>query len=260
VVWDHEAAGSNPVTPSGAISDIRVPHGKRATAEDHARPEMKPRLFALFLSALPVLLAAGLWAQSSPTPGNSPIPAARAELPAALPAASPSPTAPIEPPSLIPPNILPPPGALPKSPIAPELEKLNDLFKQTSLGKIADEQRLHLQMVTLETQIRNDSELHALRTAADAAKTDLERRHRLKTYYEAYYGKLHQLATTPDLQSYLVAQKAAHQLTLLQPHVRHQTDEAAATALFKEGAAAAVVAPVQAPTPVQARATQKLHP
>ena len=221
---------------------------------------MKPRFFALFLCALPVLLSAGLWAQSSPTPGSTPIQAAHAELPAALPAASPSPTAPIEPPSLIPPNILPPPEALPKLPISPELQKLNDLFKESSLGKLADEQRLHLQMVTLETRIRNDAELHALRAAADAARTDLERRHRLKNYYEAYYGKLHQLATTPDLQGYLVAQKAAHQMTLLQPRVRHQTDEAAAAALAKEAAAASVIAPVKAPTPVQARATQKVRP
>jgi hypothetical protein len=176
-----------------------------------------------------------------------------------LPAASPSPTAPIEPPSLIPPNLLPAPGALPKMPAAPELQQLNDLFKQSSLGKLADEHRLHLQMVALETRIRNDAGLHALRADADAAKTDLERRHRLKIYYEAYYGKLRQMATTPDLQGYLIAQKDTHEIGLLQPRVRHQTDEAVAAALAKEAAAQAAIAPTAKPlpTPVQARANQR---
>jgi hypothetical protein len=225
---------------------------------------MKPKLIALLLCALPILFGEVLWAQSpspSPTPADTSAEPARAELPGVPPAASPSPTAPIEPASLIPPNILPPPGALPKMPTAPELDKLNDFFKNTSLGKLADEQRLHLQMVALETRIRNDAGLHALRANADVARTDLERRHRLKIYYEAYYGKLRQMATTPDLQGYLVAQKAAHQMSLLQPRVRHQTDEAAAAALAKEISQSAVgPAAVPLPTPVQVKASQKLHP
>jgi hypothetical protein len=228
---------------------------------------MKAKFAALLFCALPILFVAALRGQSSsPTPTPAPVPSnasgatSPAELPAVLPQASPSPTAAIEPPSLIPPNLLPPPEALPKVPAAPELQMLNDFFKQTSLGKVADEKRLHLELARLETRIRNDQTLHALRAAADTAPTDLERRHRLKTYYEAYYGKLRALATAPDLQGYIVAQKASHQMTLLQPHVRHQTDEAAAAALAKEAAQASVVAPAKPlPTPVQARAGQKVH-
>jgi hypothetical protein len=226
-------------------------------------PEMKRKFGALLLCALPILFAAALCGQSpAPGPANTPAQTRSAELPSVLPEASPSPTAPIEPPSLIPPNILPPPGALPKVPAAPELQMLNDLFKQTSLGKLADEKRLHLELAQLETQIRNDPGLHALRASADTAHTDLERRHRLRSYYEAYYGKLRGLTTAPDLQGYIVAQKASHQLALLQPHVRHQTDEAAAAALYKEGAQATTgPTPRALPTPVQARAGQKaLHP
>ena len=44
---------------------------------------------------------------------------------------------------------------------------LNDYFKQTSLGKVADEYRLHLQMAALETHIRNDTDLHEARASAD---------------------------------------------------------------------------------------------
>ena len=144
-------------------------------------------------------------AQSSPPPDESP--AQTANTQAAASTASPSPTVPIEPPSLIPPNILPAPDSLPKIPAAHELQQLNAFFKQTSLGKAADEHRLHLQMVALETRIRNDEDLHALKATAMKAPTDLERRHWLKGYYQLYYKKLRALATTPDLKAYLDAGK-----------------------------------------------------
>ena len=140
----------------------------------------------------------------------------------------------VEPPSLIPPNILPPPGTLPEIPSAPELQQLSTLFKQSSLGKAADEYRLHLQMTKLEVQIRNDQDLHDLKADAGRASTDLERRHRLRTYYERYYEKLRARTDSPDLKAYLTAQEANHELPLLQPRVRHQSDEAAAAELVKK--------------------------
>lgn len=206
---------------------------------------------------LALMLASGgvLWAQSSPAPETSLAEAVKAEVSASP---SPSPTvAEVEPPSLIPANILPPPAGLPPIPAAPELEQLNSFFKQTSLGKAADEHRLHLQMSELETRIRNDEQLHALKAAALQAPTDLERRHRLRTYYEVYFKKLGGLATTPDLKAYLVTQKAAHELILLQPRVRHETDEAEAAALVQAKAGASVA---PAPTPDQARASEALRP
>ncbi len=203
-----------------------------------------------------IALSGAVRAQSSPSPANPSVQAADAE--AITPAAAPSPSAtvPVEPPSLIPPNILPAPETLPKIPDAPALELLNSYFKSTSLGKAADEHRLHLQMVALEARIRNDADLHALKASALRAPTDLERRHRLKAYYEQYYGKLRSLATTPDLKAYLDAQKAAHQLTLLQPRVRHESDEAEAAALAKASRGAALALP----TPVQARAGAVVRP
>ncbi len=192
----------------------------------------------------------------TPAPENTSVQAANTEAAAAAAAPSPSATAPVEPPSLIPPNILPALETLPKIPAAPELELLNSYFKSTSLGKKADEHRLHLQMVALETQIRNDADLHALKAAALRAPTDLERRHQLKVYYGKYYGKLRSLAATADLKAYLEAEEAAHKVALLQPRVRHEADEAEAAALAQasKGAATAL------PTPVQARAGQVVNP
>ena len=99
-------------------------------------------------------------------------------------------------------------------------------------------------------RIRNDEGLHALKAEALRVPTDLERRHRLRAYYQAYYGKLLALATTPDLRDYLKAQEAAHELLLLQPRTRHETDEAEAdklTQLSTGTTAGALPAPSQAP-------------
>ncbi len=210
-----------------------------------------PHLLLVF-----VLAAAGTArAQSSPSPAGS---SAQIANPPAADTAAPSPSAtvPIEPPSLIPPNILPAPNSLPKIPVTEELQLLNAFFKTTSLGKVADEYRLHLQMVALETQIRNDQDLHALKAMALKAPTDLERRHWLKSYYELYFKKLRALATTPDLKAYLDGYEVTRKMSLLQPRVRHESDEAAVAALAKGNAPAAK----SLPTPVQARAGNAVRP
>jgi len=197
-------------------------------------------------------------AQSSPSPDDRPAQTADAQMALSTASPSPSPTVSIEPPSLIPPNILPAPDALPKIPASPELQQLTEFFKKTSLGKVADEHRLHLQMAALETQIRNDQDLHALKATALKASTDLERRHWLKSYYELYFKKLRVLATTPDLKAYVDTHEAARKLSLLQPKVRHEADEAEAAALA--AASAGATAAKALPTPVQARANEAVHP
>ncbi len=206
-------------------------------------------------------IAGATWAgaQSSPGPGNTSAEATGAGTTAALPEPSPSATIAVEPPSLIPPNILPGAGAdaLPKIPAAPDLPTLNALFKQSSLGKAADEHRLHLQMAALEVRIRNDEDLHALQASANKQRTDLERRHVLKAYYQLYFKKLRALASTPDLQDYLRAQEAVHEGHLLQPRVRHDPDETEAAALAQ--VAGAVNSARALPTPVQARAEEALR-
>jgi hypothetical protein len=185
-------------------------------------------------------------AQSPPSPDSASAPATDAQL--ATP--SPSPTAPIEPPSLIPPNILPGPGpaAFPQIPAAADLQMLNALFKQSSLGKAVDEHRLHLEMVRLLTLIRNHTDLQATRAAADKVSTDLQRRKLLKQYYHQYYDRLRAMADTPELKTYLDGQEAAHTGILAQPRVRPETNPSPA---------GAVATPL--PTPVQARATQRVR-
>ncbi len=224
-----------------------VPPQRRA-----APPMIIP--FRFCLTALCFFVVA-TFAQS-PAPVDPSVQAADAETAAAAAAPSPSAAVPVEPPSLIPPNILPPPLSLPKTPVAPEIELLNSYFKSTSLGKKADEHRLHVQMVALEARIRNDADLHALKAAALRAPTDLERRHRLKEYYELYFGKLRARASSPELKEYLDAQEATRKLTLLQPRVRHETDAAEAAALSKAGRGAVTALP----TPVQARAGETVRP
>lgn len=210
--------------------------------------------FRLCRAAL-CLFAVAAFAQS-PAPVDTSVQAATAEMAASAAAPSPSATVPVEPPSLIPPNILPPPLSLPQTPVAPEIGLLNSYFKSTSLGKKADEHRLHVEMVALEAQIRNNADLHALKAAALRAPTDLERRHGLKEYYRRYYGRLRSLAATRELKAYLDAQEAAHKLTVLQPRVRHASDEAEAAAL----AAASQGKATALPTPEQARAGQIVRP
>ncbi|MBA3960629.1 MAG: hypothetical protein H0X40_01845 [Chthoniobacterales bacterium] len=179
------------------------------------------------------LVAASTWAQAPASPDDTAAQAARTrEATGEAPPSAPTPTiVPVEPPSLIPPNDLPGPGAssLPQPPVSPEIQLLNALFKQSSLGHAADDNRLHEQTAELETHIRNDEDLHRLKDAALRAPTDLERRHRLKTYYQSYYAKLRARATTPELIAYIKFQATAHESILLQPRVRHETDEAKST-------------------------------
>ncbi len=212
--------------------------------------------FGVLILAL-TMSAATVRAQSSPSPAATPTAVSSVATPTVDSTPAPAPSAAVEPPSLIPPNILPPPASFPQMPSAPEIEQLNTLFKQSSLGKKADEHRLHVQMADLKAQIRNDKDLHASLAVANSAPTDLERRHRLRVYYQLYYGKLRNLADTPDLKAYLAAQGAAHELVLLQPKVRHETDEAEAAALNRAKASASVA---PAPTPDQARASEALRP
>jgi hypothetical protein len=109
----------------------------------------------------------------------------------------------------------------------------------------------------LETQIRNDEDLHQLERAALQARTDLERRRGLRAYYQLYYRKLRDRAATPELRDYLTAQAARHELTLLQPRVRHEADEAEAARLAL-GKAETEAIPL--PTPVQAKVNNIYRP
>ena len=81
----------------------------------------------------------------------------------------------------------PSPAPLPE---VPELSQLDQVFKQTSLGKAADQYRLRIEWRKLENRVAHEPAVVAAKTAAQSARTDLEKRERLRNYYNIYYGRM----------------------------------------------------------------------
>ena len=105
-------------------------------------------------------------------------------------------------------------------PELPELKQLDESFKPKSLGKDADALRVHVLWRELKNRTVNDPEVQAARKYAQAARTDLEKRTRLRNYYEVYYQRMSALATAPELKLVLQTLKTVHQDVLAQPRVR----------------------------------------
>src|SRR5438067_5444909 len=114
----------------------------------------------------------------------------------------------------------PSPTPPPNGPELPELKQLDDSFKPKSLGKDADELKVHVLWRELKNRTVNDPEVQAAKKYAQAAGTDLEMRKRLRNYYEVYYKRMSALATTPELKLALQGLKDSHQGMLVQPRVR----------------------------------------
>jgi len=106
----------------------------------------------------------------------------------------------------------------PNGPELPELKKLDDSFKPKSLGTDADALQVHALWRQLKNRTVN--QVQAAKKDALAARTDLEKRKRLRNYYEVYYQRMSALATTPQLKLALQALKDVHQTMLAQPRVR----------------------------------------
>ena len=107
-----------------------------------------------------------------------------------------------------------------KSPELPELSQLDEIFKQTSLGKTADEYRMHVEWRKLQNQVANDPAVVAAKKTAASARTDLEKRKLLGDYYKIYYERMQALAATPEMKAALDGFKAGHLGMLVQPRVR----------------------------------------
>jgi hypothetical protein len=112
----------------------------------------------------------------------------------------------------------------PNGPELPDLKLLDDSFKPKSLGPDADTLKVHVLWRELKNRTVNDPEVQAARKYAQAAPTDLEKRNRLRNYYEIYYQRMSALATTPELKLSLQALKTAQQSILAQPRVRPTPD------------------------------------
>jgi hypothetical protein len=108
----------------------------------------------------------------------------------------------------------------PNGPELPELKQLDESFKPKSLGKDADTLQLHALWRQLKNRTVNDPDVQAAKKYALAARTDLEKRIRLRNYYEVYYQRMFTLANTPELKVALQGMKDAHQNMLAQPRVR----------------------------------------
>jgi hypothetical protein len=109
----------------------------------------------------------------------------------------------------------------PNGPELPEISQLDQNFsKPRSLGKQADEARVRVEWRQLKNRTANDSAVQAAKVFAQSARTDLEKRNRLRNYYNIYYERMSALATTPELKLALQALKTSHQGLLDQPRVR----------------------------------------
>jgi len=121
------------------------------------------------------------------------------------------------------PEQTPGPAALADAKV-PERAQIDEIFKQTSLGKEADERRLHIEWRQLQNEIVNEPDLVAAKKAADTARTDFEKRQRLRDYYDLYYGRMRIRARSAEMKSALDQLKATHVGQITQARVRHETD------------------------------------
>jgi hypothetical protein len=113
------------------------------------------------------------------------------------------------------------PSPEPNGPNLPEISQLDQTFsKPKSLGKDADALKVHLEWRQLRNRVVNDPAVQTAKAYALAARTDLERRKRLRAYYDTYYERMAALATTPEIKLTLQLFKANHQDVLAQPRVR----------------------------------------
>jgi hypothetical protein len=118
----------------------------------------------------------------------------------------------------------------PNGPELPEISQLDQTFKQPrSLGPQADELRLHNEWRQLKNRTVNDSTVQAANAFAQAARTDLEKRNRLRDYYNIYYQRMSALTTNAEIKLALEGFKGNHQSLLAQPRVRPTPDTSTPT-------------------------------
>src|SRR5215216_689796 len=119
------------------------------------------------------------------------------------------------------PDVAVSPSPPPNGPELPEISQLDESFKQPkSLGPDADALKVHAEWRQLKNRTVNDAAVQAAKAYAQAARTDLEKRNRLREYYNIYYQRMSALATTAELKLALHAFKTSHQTMLAQPRVR----------------------------------------
>jgi hypothetical protein len=109
-------------------------------------------------------------------------------------------------------------GARPEN--VPELSQLDEMFKQTPMGKAADALRLRVEWRQLKNRVANDPDLIAIKRAADAARTDLEKREKLRAYYKLYFARVRQFPMSPEMKQHVDAMQASQLGLTAQSRVR----------------------------------------
>ncbi len=169
------------------------------------------------LGALILVLLSGKVRGQEPEP---PLPSPETQEAAQSP--SPSEQATPAAPQLIPPISSSPstmPGA-PPIPNPPTIPQLDEAFKTTPLSVAAENARHQVEWRDLRNRLVSNPQIKTALATAETARTDLEKRQLLKKYYELYFGKMIELAGTPELKAYLNDRKNEQLAQLPQPRTR----------------------------------------
>ncbi len=148
---------------------------------------------------------------------------ARGQDSVALPTKSGTPTTTVTAPTSAAPSALkdltavPPQSPLPE---VPDISQLNQIFEQMKPDPAIAEHRSHVEWRKLRTQTEYDPAIVAAKADAEAAPTDLEKRNRLRLYYNLWYDRMSALAPDQTMIDYLKARRDEHLVLLDQPRVR----------------------------------------
>src|SRR5437899_2608214 len=112
------------------------------------------------------------------------------------------------------------PTVPPNGPELPELKQLDATVKALNLGSDAEGTKLRVEWRQLRNRTVNDPQVQAAKAYALAARTDLEKRNRLREYYSIYYQRMSALTTNVEIKLALEGFKVGHQGSLDQPRVR----------------------------------------
>jgi len=175
---------------------------------------------------LAIFSAAFLSLATEPRAEEPPLPAAtEAPSPSANASARPQLNIPeipmaVEPSPLVPaPNVPNSSSSSASKKSVPPLTELDAAFQKSPLGQAAEEYRLHVEWRQLQNRASLDPEVIAAKAEIKTARTDLEKRERMRAYYRVFYARMQSLASAPDVKAYLEGKKKAVLDSLAQPRV-----------------------------------------
>src|SRR4051794_4517908 len=105
----------------------------------------------------------------------------------------------------------------PAAPQLPDLSKLDEAFKRTSIGQAGDENRQRIEIQLLRNRFTNDADIKTAKQNAEAARTDVEKREGLRNYYHVLYGRMRRSASSEGTRKALDQEEASHLAALDQP-------------------------------------------